>query len=48
VADHEEEDEPVAQYLDVIPAHEEDIYSDISDSVKQQALENNQELEIYD
>lgn len=46
--DDKEDDEEEIQYLDVLPAEEEEIYSDISDSVKQQALENDdQELEIY-
>ena len=48
-ANDDKEEEEEMQYLDVLPANEEEIYSDISDSVKQQALESNdQELEIYD
>lgn len=42
-------DKEEMQYLDVHPPpDDEEIYSDISESLKQQALENDQELEIYD
>lgn len=51
IAGRNEDEEPQDQYLDVLPANE-DIYSDISDSaieqIRQEALENHQELEIYD
>ena len=47
-ADDDKEEEEEMQYLDILPANEEEIYSDISDSVKQQALESSdQESEIY-
>lgn len=49
VHDHDEEDNATEmQYLDVLPEREEEIYSDISDSIKQNALESGQELKTYD
>lgn len=48
VADHNKDDEDTSEmpYLDVLPATNEEIYSDISDT--QTKPEDDQELEIYD
>ena len=44
----EDDDMSEMPYLDVLPSHDhqKEIYSDISDSIKQYALENDQEVEI--